>query len=116
MLKKTEAFEKKLKSNMYQYTFDKNNPPVLMGSFKNVTYISDIDFSLFVRFNPTFIKILIYKIKNLKDFRFLYLNAGLDQRFRVPWVIHPDIESDFDPASDCCNFNLNKSLSWLESF
>jgi hypothetical protein len=112
---KTTEFERKLQQKIYQYTFDKNNPPVLLGSFKYTNYISDIDFSLFVRFNPTFIKILINKLQNLKDFKFLYLNAGIDQRFKLPWLINYEPGSPFGLESETCNFNLHKTNEWFES-
>ena len=67
---KTLEFERKLQSNIYQYTFNKSYPPVLLGSFKNSSYISDIDFSSFVKFNQTLIDILINKIKRISIRRY----------------------------------------------
>ena len=112
---KTPEFERKLEQKIYQYTFDRNNPPVLLGSFKYTNYISDIDFSLFIRFNPTFIKILIHKLQNLKDFKFLYLNAGIDQRYKLPWLINYEPGPPFGLESETCNFDLYKTNEWFES-
>ena len=112
---KTPEFERKLEQKIYQYTFDRNNPPVLLGSFKYTNYISDIDFSLFIRFNHTFIKILIHKLQNLKDFKFLYLNAGIDQRYKLPWLINYEPGPPFGLESETCNFDLYKTNEWFES-
>lgn len=93
---KTHKFVKKLNSRIYQYTFNRKNPPVLKGSFQYTTYISDIDYTSYVRFNEHFIEILINKLKKLRDFKFMYLNAGIDVNFKLPWVIDPNWGCDFD--------------------
>ena len=111
---KTLEFERKLQSNIYQYTFNKSYPPVLLGSFKNSSYISDIDFSSFVRFNQTLIDILINKIKKLRDFKFLYLKSGFDERFKLPWSINYEASKPFGDSLETCNFDLNKTLEWFE--
>jgi hypothetical protein len=49
-----------------------------------------------VYFNEKFIEILIHKLERLKDFKFMYLNAGIDIDFKLPWVIHPEWGCDFD--------------------
>jgi hypothetical protein len=108
---KTKEFEINLRNKLYQYTI--NNPPVLLGSFKYSTYISDIDCYSFVRFDNNFIHILINTLTNLKDFKFIYLNAGIDQRFKLPWIINEEVKVPFG-ADSGCNFNLNKSLKWFE--
>ena len=104
---KTPNFVKKLNSRMYQYTFNKKNPPVLKGSFKYTTYISDIDYTLYVHFNERFIEILINKLTKLRDFKFMYLNAGIDINFKLPWVIDPNWGCDFD---------LISAKKWFEEF
>lgn len=104
---KTPEFVRKLNNKIYQYTFNKKYPPVLKGSFKTATYISDIDYTVYVYFNQRFIDILIRKIRSLRDFRFVYLNAGVDKRFRLPWVINPEWGCDFD---------LTKTRRWFNIF
>ena len=96
MIIKTKEFVKKLNSSLYQYSFNKKVPLSLKGSFTNTTYISDIDFTAYVYFNPTFINILTRKIKNLRNFKFIYLNAGTDKDFNIPWSINPEWGCDFD--------------------
>ena len=107
MLIKTQYFVKKLNSKLYQYSFNKKQPLSLKGSFQYTTYISDIDFTAYVYFNDTFIKILIHKIKNLKDFRFMYLNAGSYDDLKVPWVIY---------SEGGCDFNLENTKIWFNHF
>jgi hypothetical protein len=107
MLIKTENFVRKLNSKLYQYTFNKNRPLDLKGSFKITNYISDIDYTAYVYFNERFIDILIKKLRNLKDFKFIYLNAGTDKRFILPWKIYPEWG---------CNFDFKKTMIWFSKF
>ena len=107
MLVKTKEFVEKLNSKLYQYTFNKKIPLSLKGSFRDTTYISDIDFSAYVYFNDKFIQILIHKLNNLKDFKFLYLNAGIDKDMKTPWVIYP---------KSGCDFDIDKARKWFSEF
>lgn len=107
MLIKTKDFEKKLNSKLYQYTFNRKFPLSLKGSFHHTTYISDIDFTAYVHFNQKFIEILISKLKKLADFKFIYLNAGIDKNFNTPWVINPEWG---------CNFDITTAIKWFKSF
>jgi hypothetical protein len=107
MLIKTRDFVKKLNSHLYQYSFNKKMPLVLKGSFHNTHFISDIDFTSYVYFNEKFIEILIRKIENLRDFKFIYLNAGIDVDFKTPWVIYPEWGCDFD---------ILRIQEWLHNF
>jgi Trp operon repressor len=104
MLIKTENFVKKLNSRLYQYTFNRKNPLDLKGSFKTAKYISDIDYTSYVYFNEKFIEILRNKLQRLKNFRFINLNAGMDENLAVPWVI--------DPINGC-DFDMEITLRWL---
>ena len=106
MLIKTPEFVKLLNSRIYQYTFNRNAPPFLHGSFKNAKYVFDIDYVAFVTFNQKFIDILLNKLNRLKDFKFLYLNAGSDKRFEAPWKI-------FEHGG--CNFDLVTVRKWLDN-
>ena len=99
MIVKNPAFVKKLNSKIYQYTFNKNEPLTIKGSFLYTTYISDIDYNAYVYFNENFITILIRKIKNLQDFKFLYLKSGKYEDFTVPWVINSERGCTFDIVS-----------------
>jgi hypothetical protein len=99
MIVKTEKFVDTLNSKLYQYSFNRKIPLSLKGSFKQTTYVSDIDFTAYVYFNKKFIEILIHKLKNLKDFKFLYLNAGTDKDFKLPWIIKSEWGCDFDIIS-----------------
>jgi hypothetical protein len=96
MLIKTNEFVKKLNSRLYQYSFNKKMPLALKGSFHHTHFISDIDFTSYVYFNEKFIEILIRKLENLRDFKFIYLNAGIDIDLKTPWVIYPEWGCDFD--------------------
>ena len=107
MITKSENFVKTLKSKLYQYSFNRKVQPSLKGSFTNTTFISDIDFTVYVHFNKKFIEILVHKLKKLKDFKFLYLNAGINKHFRLPWSINPDWGCDFD---------LEIANQWFEDF
>lgn len=107
MLIKTKEFVKKLNSRLYQYSFNRKMPLSLKGSFHYTHFISDIDFTAYVYFNEKFIEILIHKLERLKDFKFMYLNAGIDIDFKLPWVIHPEWGCDFD---------LLKVRKWLADF
>ena len=100
-------FVNKLNSKLYQYTFNKKIPLISKGSFKYSTYISDIDYTAYVRFTDKFIDILINKIKELKNFKFIYLNAGIDRHFLLPWKIDPEWGCDFD---------LEKTIDWFNNF
>jgi hypothetical protein len=82
-------------------------PLLLKGSFHYTHFISDIDFTAYVYFNEKFIEILIHKLERLKDFKFMYLNAGVDTDFKLPWVIHPEWG---------CNFDLLNVRKWLVDF
>lgn len=104
MLIKTKNFIQKLNSRLYQYTFNKQNPLVLKGSFKSAKYISDIDYTSYVYFNDKFLQILRNKLQRLKNFRFLYINAGMNENLTVPWVIDP---------VDGCDFSMKDTKKWL---
>jgi hypothetical protein len=80
---------------------------VLKGSFKYTTYISDIDYTAYVTFNERFIEILTSKLKKLRDFKFIYLNAGTNIHFKLPWIINPEWGCDFD---------LVKAVNWFNIF
>lgn len=112
MIIKTQDFVTKLNNNLHQISFDKNKPLVLKGSFNRVTYISDIDYTAYVHFNDGLIKILSRKLKNLKDFIFIYLNAGTDINFKVPWIIY----SGKSGPTKRCDFDLNIVLEWYDNF
>jgi hypothetical protein len=107
MLIKTEKLVQTIDQHLYEYTFNKNSPLMLKGSFKYITYVSDVDYTANVRFNPTFIKILINKLLKLRHFKFLYLSAGIIDEFKVPWVIYPDWG---------CNFDIIQTRKWLDEF
>jgi hypothetical protein len=107
MLIKTKEFVRKLNNRLYQFSFNRKLPLSLKGSFHYTNFISDIDFTSYVYFNEKFIKILIRKIESLKDFKFMYLNAGFNTDFKPPWVIYPEWGCDFD---------LLKVREWLVDF
>jgi hypothetical protein len=107
MLIKTKEFVHRLNSRLYQYSFNRKIPLSLKGSFQNTSFISDIDFTSYVYFNDKFIEILINKIERLKDFKFIYLNAGIDHDFKIPWVIYPE---------HGCNVDIIKIKEWFVDF
>ena len=87
---------------------------VQKGSFKHAKWISDIDYTSYVRYNNTTINNLIYKIKNLNSFRFIKLNAGYIKEYIPPWELYPTgIRSPF--KTELCNFDFNTALDWLYS-
>lgn len=106
MIIKTDKFVKNLNSKLYQFTFNKKLPLRLKGSFKNVTYVSDIDFQANIHINQQFLNILVHKINNLKDFVFMYITSGTNTSYKIPWDIHHE---------KGCNFNLKNANNWIYS-
>jgi len=106
MIIKTDKFVRNLNSKLYQFTFNKKLPLRLKGSFKNVTYVSDIDFQANIHINQQFLNILVHKINSLKDFVFMYITSGTNTSYKIPWDIHHE---------KGCNFNLTDANNWIYS-
>ncbi len=106
MLEKTPEFMARLEQRKRQFSINKKKGIEIKGSLNYLKYITDIDLSTYVYFNEKFIQILINKIRHLKDFIFIYLNAGVNTKYLVPWIIYPN---------KGCDFDLEKTKKWLKS-
>jgi hypothetical protein len=107
MLRKTNDFVNKLENNLSEISLKGEQALKLLGSFKKVVYISDIDFTQFSTINSNLIgkiRDMLHNLRSSKNFKFIYLNAGKNVDINPPWKIS---------SVEGCDFNLETSIYWI---
>lgn len=108
---KTEKFDDTLRSRIDILALNQKWKLVLKGSYKFKSFgyvISDIDFSVSVKYTDSLrdaILRVLNRVKNSKDFVFIYMTCGYYDNFEVPWNI---FEAE-------CFFNYEKTLKWYKN-
>lgn len=116
MLSKTTRLETKIKEDIQQVKLVGALQP--KGSFdKTKNWVSDIDYTALVRFEPFLIEHIKNRIPAAKDFIFVKFTVGYDDRYKAPWTINIEgIQSMYvHYALNIYNYNLKETKSLIKT-
>jgi hypothetical protein len=107
MIIKTNKFLEKLRSVIYEINVGNNFKE--LGISKHNNFISNLKYSVEVHYGKKFKQNLIDKLRLIGTslyFFFVYVRAGIDVDFILPWKIYTNM----------CDFDMDKTESWYKDF
>lgn len=112
MLIKTENFDKQFMMDLNKLAINRNNPPVIRGSYKIKkigSKITDIDIAQFIYAENGLLNRLTYILEITKNSNFIFTNlhCGMYNEFKPPWSID---------GNGSCDYNPKKVKHWVKEF